>query len=180
MNARRLCLLFILTAMGSCKLPGAQAHNLRALHEDNGRHKREAKLYQGMEYAWRFGILGKIPGIQSGEEEQEIEPVKDPLGTCLENTNELAEFDPGKGGAEALQVESFTFLATKCRWKLSRARALDELGKTGQRLDLISAAPPPEPAEGGTYAGPQEVADALGALIRALDPKRPPGEPDVT
>ena len=152
--------------LGGCKVAGARVYNLRTLHEEDGRHVRIAVLYADLEYLLRNGLLGLVPGATVSPRKKEPKEIKDPLGTCLENAHALSDFTGDD--VVPLQIETFAMLSLKCPWKLSRELAVVELGHAGERLELAKApqplTPPPAPAV------PQQVADALSALVRAVTP----------
>jgi hypothetical protein len=165
----RLAWLGLCLCLGGCKVAGARVHNLRTLHEEDGRHVRTAVLYEDLEYVLRNGLLGLVPGATVKRRAPEAKPVKDPLGTCMSNALALARFEDED--TVAVQVETFAMLAGKCPWKLSRELAVARLGHAGVRLELASAPAPPEGGEGGDVAaGPAEVSEALSGVVRAVNP----------
>jgi hypothetical protein len=170
MRRARLIWLAPCLCLAGCKVADARVYNLRTLHEEDGRHVRVAVLYDDLEYVMRNGLLGLVPGLEAKRREKEAKPIKDPLATCLSNAIELS--DIGSASSAPARIETFTMLAGKCPWKLSRELAITQLGRAGERLELASAPAPPAPAEGTAAPGPAQVAEALAQLVRAVTPSQ--------
>jgi hypothetical protein len=161
--AGALALLGLLAT--GCKVVEAKAYNLDQLHNDEGGHKPVAALMGNVEFAIRYGFFGILKGAGAQVREKTPTKVKDPLGECVDNLLELAEFDPENLGVSARQVEFFARLANTDPWKLSREICVRELGRAGQRLALDTV---PVKITEGTLAREEDVAEALRKLIGSM------------
>jgi hypothetical protein len=155
----------VATCLGaSCNVVGAKAWNLAHLHGENGRHLRSAAVLGDFEFAMRRGLSG----INVGSGDLSSAPAKDiedPLGLCFKTLNELAEFDGTDPREAGHQVEWFSRLAVEDPARLSRERAVLELGQAGERLRISELFPEPE-----TGAGPEQVGAAIERLLDTIEP----------
>ncbi len=164
--SRPSALLFAL-ALGfapSCKIAEAHAHNLDQLHEDTGRHKRQASLVSGSDYALQQMVASLMRRKTFELRGDAPKKVKDPLSVCVENLIELSQFEPETENASALQVEYFARYAVQDPWQISRQICVRALGVAGLRLNL--AEHPPQ-AMSGEIATPEAVRNALTPMIHA-------------
>lgn len=152
--------------LGGCVSLGASVDNLEALHPDEGRHAHLAIVQD--HYSWSMRRVGKslfgrfaVPLVAGS-----IEPVADPVETCVAELLLLARLDPENFVAASTQVEWFARTAVYDPWCLSRETALAELARTGERLDLPAQAPDLRRAP----ISEAEAAEALAALVAAAKP----------
>ena len=102
-------LLLALVLAPACKVAEAHTHNLRQLHDEDGRHKRMASLMGDFNYALH-GVQDGISGLFSSHPtttEPAPSRVDDPLEECVENLLALAAFSPADEGMASLQIETF-------------------------------------------------------------------------
>ena len=159
--------LLLMGWAGGCSSVGARAHNLEALHSEDGFHRLEAVLYGDFEWEFRKGIGGLVPGSAIQTQEKPPEKIDDPCEVCLENLVELQGITPSDRYEASLKLQQFARWASECPWALSRERSLKALSREALRLEL--GAHPPRPlVEEPT--GPEELGDALAQLVAALRP----------
>lgn len=161
------------STLGGCKFVGATDNNLRELHNEDGLHRRTARVVSHYSYATRVGVMGLLRSVGVKAQESAVVKVEDPLASCLEALNELASFDAADPWVRSIQVEHFSRIARFDPWHLSREVAVAELGKLGARLG-----PWPELPRGvsATPASVDQVAAALQKLIRAANALARSGE----
>jgi hypothetical protein len=150
---------------GGCHFVGATVHNLDELHTDDGLHERSGRIMTPTEWALRDGLLGMVKGLGANVGESKPKSIKDPVEECVEQVNELASFDDDSPLTASIKVEYLARISAFDPWNVSRTIAVRELGDAGRRLAL-SRHPEAAPAE-GSVAGPEQVRDALQALIDA-------------
>ncbi len=161
------------STLGGCKFVGATDNNLRELHNEDGLHRRTARVVSHYSYATRVGVMGLLRSVGVKAQESAAVKVEDPLASCLEALNELATFDSEDPWVRSIKVEHFSRIARFDPWHLSREVAVCELGKLGARLG-----PWPELPRGvsATPAPVEQVAAALQKLIRAANTLARSGE----
>jgi hypothetical protein len=152
-------------ALDVINLPETRAYNLEQLHLADHNHRFVAHQTGDVQYLMKRGISGFQPGRHIYDEAQ-VEKIDDPTIECLAELISLCKFDPDNVVTSSLQVEWCARIATGDSWRLSRERALFELGRAAQRLDVGV----PRGIEAGTAAPVEEVVDAITKLIRAYRP----------
>jgi hypothetical protein len=153
-------------ALGGCKFVGATDTNLRELHNEDGLHRRSARVVSHYSYATRVGIFGLLRSVGVKQQESSPTKIEDPLASCLEALQELASFDTDDPRVRALQVEHFSRIARYDPWRLSREVAVTQLGKLGTKLGEW-----PELPRGAseTPATVEQVVAEMQKLIRAAN-----------
>lgn len=165
MGRTPLVALVLAALCGGCHFVGATTHNLDELHTDDGRHERAGRILRPTEWILRNGLLGMVKGLGATVGETRPKSIKDPVEVCVDQLNELASFDDDSPVTASVKVEYFARTSAFDPWNLSRTIAVRELGRAGRRLELArhpEAAPP-----AGAPAGPEQVKDALQAVLDA-------------
>ena len=150
-------------AATSCRLIEADAYNLDQLHGADGRHRYSAALEGNFEYIVRHQFGALFPNSNLSQSKSPS-PVKNPSGQCLTKMLRLAGYDSASPTVASRQVEWFSRLAVDDDAILSRERALIELGKAAERLDVG----PRELDAQIVPAGPAALSEALASLSRAV------------
>ncbi|MEO6709075.1 MAG: hypothetical protein ABI054_13865 [Planctomycetota bacterium] len=163
-----LLLALALCFAPACRIAEAQAHNLRELHEESGRHKRVADLTTGLEYTFNQVLGAFVPGGAAKLAASKPVKIEDPLEKCVDNLIELSRIEPREESTAALQVEHFARYAVNDPWQISRQICARALGAAGARLERARF---PPAAVSGPVATPEAVRDALAPLIRAVAPQ---------
>jgi len=157
-----VCLLLL--SGSSCRVAAARVWNLREVHEPSGRPRREARTQSDAAYILQRAL--RSLSLDDEEDDQgELRPIRDPLGTCFSNVIALAECDLEKDRNAGLMAEAFAWLAVDCTYALSRERAARALGPLAVRLEVDKAQAPPE-----NPAGPAELTRAYETLVLAAAP----------
>jgi hypothetical protein len=152
-------------ALDVINLPETRAYNLEQLHQADHQHRHVAHQTGDVQFLMKRGIAGFQPG-QHIYDEAQLEKIDDPSIECLAELISLCKFDPSDPVTSSLQVEWCVRLATKDAWRLSRERALFELGRAALRLEVGV----PQ-GLGSQQASPvEDVVGAITKLIRAYRP----------
>lgn len=139
--------------------------NLDALHDSDGGHQYVARLTNSYKYMMSQILPQGSLGLDISYLQPVEKGVENPPETCLDNMLVLADANDEKPSNQAAQVRHFAWLALRDPSILSRERALLEIGRAAQRLELATPEQPPE-----AVAGAQELSEALVALGDALRP----------
>ncbi len=176
MIAIRSIAVVALLAFGasSCHVTAAKIHNLDELHDENGHHRVTAALEGDAEYLMRNGMRNAFLNFGGKFNDKEPTKVDDPTESCIENMVALADCDSSDPTTAAAQVEEFAKLTTDV-WKLSRERAVIELGHAGHRLELASH---PIVESKDPVASIDDVRGALTKLIASVTPLFAKATPD--
>ncbi|MCA8980808.1 MAG: hypothetical protein H6831_06195 [Planctomycetes bacterium] len=152
-------------ALDVINLPETRAYNLEQLHQADHHHRHVAHQTGDVQYLMKRGIAGFQPGRHIYDEAQ-VEKIDDPSIECLAELVSLCKFDSSSTVTSSLQVEWCVRLAVEDSWRLSRERALFELGRAALRLDVGVPQGLPE----GAASPVDEVVAAITKLIRAYRP----------
>lgn len=152
-------------ALDVINLPETRAYNLEQLHQADHHHRHVAHQTGDVQYLMKRGVAGFQPGRHIYDEAQ-LEKIDDPSIECLAELISLCKFDPESTITSSLQVEWCVRIAVEDAWRLSRERALFELGRAAQRLEVGVPQGIPE----GTASSVDEVVTAITKLIRAYRP----------
>ena len=156
-------------------LPETRAYNLEQLHRADHHHRYLAHQTGDVQYLMKKGIGTFQPGRHLYDETQ-VEKIDDPTITCLAELVSLCKFDPSDVKTSSLQVEWCVRIATEDSWRLSRERALFELGRAALRLDVGV----PQPVDPASVDSVETVVDSITLLIRAYRPTIERGESGMT
>lgn len=162
-------------ALDAINLPETRAYNLEQLHQADHNHRFVAHQMGDVQYLMKRGIAGFQPGRHLYDEAQ-VKKIDDPTIECLAELISLCKFDPDNTVTSSLQVEWCARIATQDSWRLSRERALFELGRAAQRL----AVGVPQGVDPKAAASVEEVVDAITKLIRAYRPTVERSPKDLT
>lgn len=143
-------------ALAGCATPEFHAHNLRELHEADGSTKFVGHTLSALGWATR-----KLDGFSFFKSSDEPRFVKDPYSLTLEHLNGLAGEDPDNPVTAGLQVQFFGWLAEQDDYTLARERAVLELGRAAERLQIHRPLTPLAAEEAVT---PDVVERALGRI----------------
>lgn len=157
-------LLLSSALVSACQFVGATDNNLRELHNEDGLHRRTAKVVSHYSYATNVAVAGALSRLGAKTQTFEAQSIKDPLSTCLEALEELASYNSRDPWERALQIEHFSRLARFDPWVLSRERAVLELGRVAAVLGPWTELPQPL---GATPATSEQSVPAIQALLRA-------------
>ena len=158
---RGLVALAVLGPAAACRVNEAKLWNLREVHRPDGGTKYTGRLHSDVEHVLR-GMFD-LTGFRGGAPPERETKIDDPLGECLENVIELGACDQDEPENLYATIEAVSWLATDCRYPLSRERCVLELGPLGRRVELAGPLEPPEAA-----VGVAEVSDAIEALTRSV------------
>lgn len=152
-------------ALDVINLPETRAYNLEQLHQADHHHRHVAHQTGDVQYLMKRGIAGFQPGRHIYDEAQ-VKQIDDPSIECLAELISLCKFEPDSTITSSLQVEWCVRIAVQDAWRLSRERALFELGRAAQRLRVGVPQGLPE----GTASPVEDVVAAITQLIRAYRP----------
>jgi len=178
LGARLLAPLLVLALATSCTSLEARVHNLRELHEADGRPRYRAALMSEWEFALRRGFSSpSLDAIGLDYRDKKPSEVEDPGGESLNNLVRLARFDPDGVREGALQTEMFAWLAVDDRYVLARERAVLALSAVARRLGLDA---PFELDPERETPSADEVAEWVAELVAAAgDVLEDPADPQA-
>jgi hypothetical protein len=158
---RGLVALVALGPAAACRVTEAKLWNLREVHRADGGTKYTGRLHSDVEHVLR--TMFDVTGFSGGAPPEREAKIDDPLGECLENVIELGGCDQDEPQNLYVTIEAVSWLATDCRYPLSRERCTLELGTLGKRVGLAGPMRSPEPA-----VGVAEVSKAIEDLTRSV------------
>ena len=162
----RLGAVWILLALGACRLPQVTTANLDALHDEQGRHQYVAAMLTPTRYVLNrmlpFGLEAGDEGLPPGAKNKKFD---DPGQACLRRLLILADYDRKGPALDASRVRHSSWISSRDPSQLSRERAFLQLGKEAVRLQLESPERPPD-----VTVPHSELAAALVDVVDALRP----------
>lgn len=162
-------------AMDVINFPETRAYNLEQLHQPDHDHRHVAHLMGDVQFMMKRGVMGFQPGRHIYDENQ-LKKVDDPSIECHAELISLCEFSPDDPATSSLQVEWCVRLAVQDPWRLSRERALYELGRAATRLQVGV----PQGIDPKKVSSVDQVVSAITLLIRAYRPSVERSEKSMT
>lgn len=167
------CLLALPIGLGAagCTIPEANLSNLRAAHQPDGSLSYRGDIRNSFQYVfsqWTALLPTEIIGITddgsalAGTASTEG-LIPDPATVSLDNLLGIAEADSSNLLDAGYQIEAFGWLGPDDQYVLGRERAVIELGRAAQRLEVNEALAPP-----AVPAGPEDLSPVLADLARSV------------
>jgi len=163
-------------ALDVVNLPETRAYNLEQLHQPDHHHRHLAHQTGDIEYLMKRGMSSFTPGLHVYDENK-VKKIDDPSIECLAELISLCEFNSNNPRTSSMQVEWCVRIAVEDAWRLSRERALLELGRAAQRLDVGVPQPLGPDEEASTV---DDVVAAITLMIRAYRPMLERSEKKIT